>query len=65
MSKARCEPLTRDQNDSEGPRTTANGLERFFRLVQEARRLWRRYLVAGSKFVWNVSMELLGLKKFE
>jgi N-acetylglucosaminyldiphosphoundecaprenol N-acetyl-beta-D-mannosaminyltransferase len=41
-----------------------NGLEWFFRLVQEPRRLWRRYLVIGSKFVWNVSLELLGLKKF-
>jgi exopolysaccharide biosynthesis WecB/TagA/CpsF family protein len=42
-----------------------NGLEWFFRLVQEPRRLWRRYLVIGSEFVWNVSLELLGLKKFE
>jgi len=42
-----------------------NGLEWFFRLVQEPRRLWRRYLVIGSKFVWNVSLELLGLRKFD
>ena len=42
-----------------------DGLEWFFRLVQEPRRLWRRYLVIGSKFVWNVSLELLGLKKFD
>ena len=42
-----------------------NGLEWSFRLVQEPRRLWRRYLVFGSKFVWNVSFELLGLRKFE
>jgi N-acetylglucosaminyldiphosphoundecaprenol N-acetyl-beta-D-mannosaminyltransferase len=41
-----------------------NGLEWFFRLVQEPRRLWRRYLVIGSKFLWNVSLELSGWKKF-
>jgi len=42
-----------------------NGLEWFFRLVQEPRRLWRRYLVIGSKFVWYVSLELLSLRKFD
>jgi N-acetylglucosaminyldiphosphoundecaprenol N-acetyl-beta-D-mannosaminyltransferase len=42
-----------------------NGLEWLFRLVQEPRRLWRRYLVTGSEFTWNVSLELLGFKKFE
>jgi N-acetylglucosaminyldiphosphoundecaprenol N-acetyl-beta-D-mannosaminyltransferase len=42
-----------------------NGLEWFFRLMQEPRRLWRRYLVYGSEFAWNVSLELLRLKRFE
>jgi N-acetylglucosaminyldiphosphoundecaprenol N-acetyl-beta-D-mannosaminyltransferase len=42
-----------------------NGLEWFFRVIQEPRRLWRRYLINGSEFVWNVSLELLGLKNFE
>jgi N-acetylglucosaminyldiphosphoundecaprenol N-acetyl-beta-D-mannosaminyltransferase len=42
-----------------------NGLEWFFRLVQEPRRLWHRYLVIGSRFACNVSLELLGLKKFD
>ena len=42
-----------------------NGLEWLFRLTQEPHRLWRRYLIMGSGFVWNVSLELLGLKKFE
>ena len=42
-----------------------NGLEWFFRLTHEPRRLWRRYLVNGSGFVWSVSLELLGLKRFE
>jgi len=42
-----------------------SGLEWLFRLAQEPRRLWRRYLVMGSKFVWNVALELLRLRKFE
>jgi N-acetylglucosaminyldiphosphoundecaprenol N-acetyl-beta-D-mannosaminyltransferase len=41
-----------------------NGLEWFFRLLMEPRRLWRRYLVYGSKFAWNVSLEMLKLKEF-
>jgi len=42
-----------------------NGLEWLFRLMAEPRRLWRRYLVYGPVFAWNVSLELLGLKAFE
>jgi N-acetylglucosaminyldiphosphoundecaprenol N-acetyl-beta-D-mannosaminyltransferase len=42
-----------------------HGLEWFFRLAAEPRRLWHRYLVLGSKFAWNVSLELLGLKAFD
>jgi N-acetylglucosaminyldiphosphoundecaprenol N-acetyl-beta-D-mannosaminyltransferase len=41
-----------------------NGLEWFFRLLMEPRRLWKRYLVYGSKFAWNVSLEMLKLKQF-
>jgi N-acetylglucosaminyldiphosphoundecaprenol N-acetyl-beta-D-mannosaminyltransferase len=41
-----------------------NGLEWLFRLMTEPRRLWRRYLILGSKFVWNVNLEILKLKKF-
>jgi N-acetylglucosaminyldiphosphoundecaprenol N-acetyl-beta-D-mannosaminyltransferase len=41
-----------------------NGLEWFFRLVSEPRRLWRRYLVYGSQFIWNVNLEILKLRKF-
>ena len=40
------------------------GLEWSFRLYQEPRRLWRRYLFFGPQFVWNVLLELLGWKKF-
>jgi N-acetylglucosaminyldiphosphoundecaprenol N-acetyl-beta-D-mannosaminyltransferase len=42
-----------------------NGLEWLFRLVKEPRRLWRRYLICGSKFVWDASLEVLGWKRFE
>lgn len=41
-----------------------NGLEWLFRLLSEPKRLWRRYLVYGSKFIWNVNLEILRLKKF-
>jgi len=41
-----------------------NGLEWLFRLIQEPRRLWRRYLVNGPEFVGSVSLELLGFRKF-
>lgn len=42
-----------------------HGLEWFFRLLQEPRRLWRRYLIYGSKFVWSVASELLSLRRFD
>ena len=41
-----------------------HGLEWLFRLAREPRRLWRRYLLFGSQFVWLVLLELLGLRKF-
>jgi N-acetylglucosaminyldiphosphoundecaprenol N-acetyl-beta-D-mannosaminyltransferase len=34
-----------------------NGLEWFFRLCAEPRRLWQRYIVNGSKFLWAVCLE--------
>ena len=42
-----------------------NGLEWSFRLIMEPRRLWRRYLVYGSEFVWRVAAELLSLRQFD
>ena len=42
--------------------TDGNGL---IVIAHEPRRPWWRYLVNGSEFVWNVSLELLGLKKFD
>ena len=42
-----------------------HGLEWLFRLCQEPRRLWRRYLVNGPQFAGLVLLELLNLKKTE
>lgn len=41
-----------------------HGLEWLFRLCQEPRRLWRRYLIYGTQFVAWIVLESLGLKKF-
>jgi N-acetylglucosaminyldiphosphoundecaprenol N-acetyl-beta-D-mannosaminyltransferase len=40
------------------------GLEWLFRLVQEPRRLWRRYLVFNSLYVGLLGLQALGLKEF-
>lgn len=37
-----------------------HGLEWLFRLAQEPRRLWRRYLVYGSEFIFRLCLELIG-----
>lgn len=42
-----------------------HGLEWFFRLVQEPKRLWRRYVLYGSEFLFYVTLDLLGLRRFE
>ena len=41
-----------------------HGLEWLFRLAQEPRRLWRRYLVNGTEFVLMLFLELMCLKNF-
>ena len=46
-------------------RMRERGLEWFFRLLQELRRLWRRYLLYGTEFVFWITMDLLGLRRFE
>jgi N-acetylglucosaminyldiphosphoundecaprenol N-acetyl-beta-D-mannosaminyltransferase len=42
-----------------------NGLEWSFRLLTEPGRLWRRYLIYGSEFVFSVATELLAWRTFE
>jgi N-acetylglucosaminyldiphosphoundecaprenol N-acetyl-beta-D-mannosaminyltransferase len=41
-------------------RMRAMGLEWFYRLCQEPRRLWRRYLVYNSVFLYHLLAEMLG-----
>lgn len=36
-----------------------HGLEWFFRLITEPRRLWKRYIVGGAVFLYNVAFEIL------
>ena len=40
-----------------------HGLEWFFRLTQEPRRLWRRYLIHNPQFVIQVCLELTRLRR--
>jgi N-acetylglucosaminyldiphosphoundecaprenol N-acetyl-beta-D-mannosaminyltransferase len=40
-----------------------SGLEWFYRFLQEPRRMWKRYLIGNSKFVYYVLLEKLGLRK--
>lgn len=37
-----------------------SGLEWLFRLAQEPRRLWRRYLVGNSLFIWYLLRQMVG-----
>ena len=41
-----------------------NGLEWLFRLTQEPRRLWRRYLTTNSNFLFMLFLQWSGIKKF-
>jgi N-acetylglucosaminyldiphosphoundecaprenol N-acetyl-beta-D-mannosaminyltransferase len=43
----------------------ASGLQWAHRLFQEPRRLWKRYLINNPKFVWNITMQLLHIRKFD
>lgn len=39
------------------------GLEWLFRLTQEPKRLWRRYLVLNPRFIWQAVLQLLKIKR--
>ncbi|MGC1130858.1 MAG: WecB/TagA/CpsF family glycosyltransferase, partial [Candidatus Acidiferrales bacterium] len=41
------------------------GLEWLFRLSQEPKRLWRRYLVTGADFAFHAALEICGLRRFD
>lgn len=40
-------------------------LEWFYRLIQEPKRLWKRYFVTNTLFLFYVFLEVTGLRKFE
>jgi N-acetylglucosaminyldiphosphoundecaprenol N-acetyl-beta-D-mannosaminyltransferase len=42
-----------------------HGFEWLYRMLQEPRRLWRRYLLLGPQFVWLCTLELLRLRRFD
>ena len=42
-----------------------SGLQWVHRLVQEPKRLWRRYLLNNPRFAWKVLLQLLGIRRFE
>jgi N-acetylglucosaminyldiphosphoundecaprenol N-acetyl-beta-D-mannosaminyltransferase len=51
---------------SQAPRwMRENGWEWLFRLLQEPKRLWRRYLIYGPQFFFCVVLELLKLRNFD
>jgi N-acetylglucosaminyldiphosphoundecaprenol N-acetyl-beta-D-mannosaminyltransferase len=39
------------------------GMEWFYRFIQEPRRMWKRYLITNSMFLWLVAKEIFGMKK--
>jgi N-acetylglucosaminyldiphosphoundecaprenol N-acetyl-beta-D-mannosaminyltransferase len=40
------------------------GLQWLHRLIQEPGRLWRRYMTCVPKFIWNIGLQLLRIRKF-
>lgn len=40
------------------------GLQWLHRLIQEPRRLWRRYLYNNPRFIWAVALQFTGLRRF-
>lgn len=50
----------------QAPSTMQNlGLEWLFRLVQEPKRLWKRYVLLNPHYVWLLSQQMLGLRRFD
>ena len=41
------------------------GFERLWRLIQEPKRVWRRALIDGPRFVGCIALELSGIKKYD
>ena len=41
-----------------------SGMEWFYRLLKEPKRLWRRYLINNPLFLMRISSQILGLKTY-
>lgn len=53
-------------NVKESPKWISDiGFEWLYRLFQEPKRLWRRYLILNPRFLFWAALQLLGLKKFD
>jgi N-acetylglucosaminyldiphosphoundecaprenol N-acetyl-beta-D-mannosaminyltransferase len=49
----------------EAPRWMRNsGFQWLHRLIQEPRRLWRRYFICIPEFLWNVGLQSVGLQRY-
>jgi N-acetylglucosaminyldiphosphoundecaprenol N-acetyl-beta-D-mannosaminyltransferase len=42
-----------------------SGLQWLHRLLREPKRLWKRYLINNPAFVWNIVLQLSGIRTFE
>ncbi len=52
-------------NKPQAPRwVQRSGMEWFYRLLSEPRRLWKRYMLNYPRFIVLVCMQLLGIRKF-
>lgn len=47
------------------PSLQAVGLEWLYRLIQEPKRLWKRYVFLNPYYVWLLSLQILRLRKFD
>ena len=43
----------------------ASGLQWLHRVIQEPRRLGRRYLINNPQFIWKIALQLSGIRHFE
>ena len=53
-------------NKPQAPRwIQRSGMEWFYRLLSEPRRLWKRYVLSYPRFIVLVVLQMLGIKKFD
>ena len=39
-----------------------NGLEWLYRLIKEPKRMWKRYVLGNPLFLWNITLEAIGIR---